>query len=148
MKSIITLFFILFTLPLLAASARLTWQASVSGNVIGYKIYSSSVSGNYVGVIPTDVGNALTFMATGLTPGITTYFVATCYTSDQESGFSNEAHYTPLFPPSGLTPTNLPPTLSLNFTPSKMIAKSSSILPPVVVVNKPISLTANIQSER
>ena len=60
-----------------ATSVALTWDASTSTNVAGYKLYVGMTSGTYGS--PIDVGNSLTYTVTGLAKGVTYYFAATAY---------------------------------------------------------------------
>ena len=71
-----------------ATSVSLTWDASASPGVTGYKIYVGRSSGNYFRT--DDARNVLTYTVRNLTPG-TYYFTCTAYdASGNESYFSNE----------------------------------------------------------
>lgn len=73
-------------------SVTLAWDASVSSNVAGYRIYQGGQSGLYTNVL--DVGYAFTATVTNIITGSTNYFAATCYTTNGlESVKSNEAVY-------------------------------------------------------
>lgn len=80
----------------LAGQATLSWTApttNVDGTLLtdlaGYKIYYGTASGNYPTVI--NVNNVLTHTISGLTDGMTYYFVATAYDfTYNESNYSNE----------------------------------------------------------
>jgi len=88
-------------------TATLSWNAS--SGATGYKIYYSLTSGGPY----TKIGFTSTtgYTTTGLTNGITYYFVVTAVNSAGESGYSNQASATPsasLQPPTA--PTNLTAT--------------------------------------
>jgi chitodextrinase len=75
-------------------TAMLTWTASPSQNVVGYRIYYGNAPGSYLQPIGQGVnaGNVTAFTVTGLTSGRRYYFVATSYdAANNESGYSNEA---------------------------------------------------------
>lgn len=81
---------ILFALPLMAADVTLAWDAPSGPVPDGYRIYFGTASGTYGA--PVDVGNVTQYTVTGLLPGNTYYFAATCYkTGYADSGYSNEA---------------------------------------------------------
>jgi hypothetical protein len=67
---------------------KLTWESTTDPALAGYKIYYGTASGTYDHFI--DVGNVTTYKLTGLTQGQTYFIVATTYTSNNESGYSNE----------------------------------------------------------
>lgn len=75
-----------------AAEVTLAWDQNPEPDVIGYKIYYGQSSGNYSTTI--DVGNYTSCVISGLDIDETYYFVATAYTSDDESGYSDEISYT------------------------------------------------------
>lgn len=80
-------------------TATLTWDSPTTNadgtpltDLVGYKIYYGTTSGNYTEVIA--VGNVTTYKVEGLQPG-TYYFALTAYdTSGNESGYSNEVSKT------------------------------------------------------
>jgi hypothetical protein len=75
-----------------ATSANLQWNPNAaSDSVTGYKVYVSTVSGKYGSGI--DVGNATTYMVTGLATGVTYYFATTAYNSSGQSGRSVEVSW-------------------------------------------------------
>lgn len=82
------------TLTLNAAatsSATLTWTANTESDVAGYNIYRSTTSGIYGSPIATLQGTVTSYVATGLQPGTTYFFVLTAYdNAGNESVFSNE----------------------------------------------------------
>lgn len=95
------------TAALASSSVILAWDANPEPDIAGYRIYSSTVSGNYNAT--NDVGNVTTTTLSGLTTGMTYYFAATAYnTSGLESDYSNEISFTPVS-----TDTNNPPVISL-----------------------------------
>jgi hypothetical protein len=73
-----------------AHSVILSWTASDSG-VVGYQVYSSTVSGGpYVRMTSTPVNNS-SYAVTGVQPGRTYYYVVTALnSSSQESAYSSE----------------------------------------------------------
>jgi PKD repeat protein len=79
---------------LFAANANLTWDASTSTNVGGYKVSYGQISGSYSSTI--DVGNATTYSATGLQEGTKYYFAVKAYdlAKTTESVYSNEVNLT------------------------------------------------------
>jgi Fibronectin type III domain len=90
--------FFIFTIftatPAQAASVQLSWAASTSPNVAGYKVYSGPGSKNYTSTL--DAGYVVSVSIGGLLEGQTYYFAVTAYnTSGIESGFSNEINVTP-----------------------------------------------------
>ena len=88
-------------------SVNLAWNASLSTNVVVYKIYYGTSSGTYTAT--RVFGNVLTCQIDGLAPGTTYYFAATASdAAGDESGFSNETSYnTPAVPAPPLPPGTL-----------------------------------------
>ena len=86
----------LFVLPLPAAHSApvdLQWDPNPEPELVGYKIYWGTSSGNYTSSI--DVGNTTNYTIEGLDEGRTYYFAATAYDgSNNESGYSNQISYT------------------------------------------------------
>ena len=72
----------------LADQVVLGWTQSTDATVIGYKVYHGSACRNYTDSV--DVGNAVTYLYTGLSDTGAHYFAVTDYSSSAESGFSNE----------------------------------------------------------
>jgi hypothetical protein len=71
-----------------AEEAHLTWNPSPDADVVGYKIYYGTESGQYSESI--DVGNTSSHTLSVSTPGLH-YFAVTAYkVGHYESGFSNE----------------------------------------------------------
>jgi len=69
----------------------LAWDPNTEPDLAGYKIYYGASSGTYTANV--DVGNVTTYTVTGLTPGVTYYFVATAHDNfGNESGYSNEVN--------------------------------------------------------
>lgn len=67
----------------------LSWTASPSTDIVGYKVYVGTVSGVYP--TSTNVGNVSSYVNTGLTSGTTYFFVVTAVSaSGVESVFSNQ----------------------------------------------------------
>jgi hypothetical protein len=71
-----------------ADQVDLGWNQSIDTTVIGYKVYHGTASRNYTDSV--DVGNAVTYLYTGLSDTEAHYFAVTDYSSTAESGFSNE----------------------------------------------------------
>lgn len=66
------------------------WNPNTESDLAGYKLYYGTSSGNYTTTI--DVGNVVTHTIPDLATGAIYYFAVTAYdTSDNESGYSNEA---------------------------------------------------------
>lgn len=82
-----------------AAQAHLSWDASSSPGVAGYKLYYGTSSAVYSQSL--DVGNTTSYTVTGLDDGKEYYFAAAAYdTASVQSGYSNEVAYTtPAAPP-------------------------------------------------
>jgi uncharacterized delta-60 repeat protein len=59
------------------ARAELSWTASTSGDVAGYKVYTRVSSGSYDAGV--SVGNVVAYQKTGLTNGTSYYFKVTAY---------------------------------------------------------------------
>jgi hypothetical protein len=73
------------------SAATLTWNASTSSDVAGYKVYRATTSGAYGAPVATLQVNATSYIATGLQSGTTYFFVVTAFdTSGNESLHSNE----------------------------------------------------------
>lgn len=86
-----------------AQDVSLTWTPNPDTNVAGYALYVGTNSGSYSSRI--DVGTNTLTTVSGLTNGVTYYFVTTDYDSaDVESTPSNEAQFA--------APTNNPPALN------------------------------------
>jgi hypothetical protein len=89
LQTLAILLFLLCTGPqLMAADVSLAWDASVTPEVTGYKVYYGNSSGVYG--TPITIGNQTSYTVTGLTAG-TYYFAVTAFdASGNESDFSNE----------------------------------------------------------
>ena len=75
-------------------SVTLSWLASPSPVVAGYRLYSGVVSGLYLNSV--ELGNVSTNTVVGLVRGTTYFFAITAYdTNGLESAFSNEIAITP-----------------------------------------------------
>ena len=69
----------------------LAWNPNTEPDLAGYKIYEATSPGSYGAAIATLPANATSFVATGLQPGVTYFFVITAYdTSGNESARSPE----------------------------------------------------------
>ena len=92
-----------------AQGVTLAWQASPDSTVVGNRIHYGTASGVYTTTV--DVGNVTTATLSGLTAGVTYYYVVTAYNSQGGSSLpSNEV--------SGVVLGN--PTVSL-FTPNNRV---------------------------
>ncbi|MGH7229356.1 MAG: BACON domain-containing protein [Nitrospiraceae bacterium] len=75
--------------PPTSGTATLTWNASPTSDLAGYKVYVGTASGVYGPA--TSVGNVTTYRVLNLTTGQTYYFSVTAVdTSGNESDYSNE----------------------------------------------------------
>jgi predicted phage tail protein len=74
------------------AEVSLAWDASISENIAGYKVYVGTATRTYTA--PITVGNQTTYTVEGLKPG-TFYFAVTAFNAaGDESDFSNEVNTT------------------------------------------------------
>jgi hypothetical protein len=74
-------------------SVMLSWNPSVSTNVVGYNIYFVAPNGDYTNEL--SAGNATNLMVSGLVDGTTYYFAATAVdSSGVQSAFSGQVSYT------------------------------------------------------
>lgn len=91
MKILVVLMILLGPAPLLfAEKALLTWDPSLDPDVVGYKIYHGTASGQYDFDSAIDVGNSTSYTVSMVEPGVR-YFAVTAYKAfDNESAFSNE----------------------------------------------------------
>jgi hypothetical protein len=72
--------------PQPTSSLRLEWNANTEPDLAGYKIYGARSSGAYGAAVATVPKNATSFLATGLQPGGTYFFVITAFdTAGNES---------------------------------------------------------------
>lgn len=98
----ISLFLLIcFSPDAFAAQVQLAWNQSTDPSVIGYKVYYGTQSNNYPSVI--DAGANLGYTVTGLSASQAYYFAVTAYTSDAESGFSQQL---PCYFVTAATPAN------------------------------------------
>ena len=110
---LITLVLLLITVPVMAASVTLMWEAptlnedgSPLTDLAGYRLFRGDVSGTYP--VSVDVGNITIYSwDVGEQEGNTLFFNATAYdTSGNESVYNGEVNLTfPMIAPS--PPTNL-----------------------------------------
>ena len=93
MKWTLTTLFLWFTPWLPAQSVTLSWEASLSADVVGYRIYYGPSSQNYIGV--TNAGLNLQQVVV-LPQSGRWFFAATAVTANgSESDFSNEVAWEP-----------------------------------------------------
>ncbi|HEY6260053.1 MAG TPA: fibronectin type III domain-containing protein, partial [Nitrospiraceae bacterium] len=72
-------------------AATVSWNASTSSDVVGYKVYKATASGSYGAPIATLQGSVFSYQAVGLQMNTTYFFVVTSYdAAGNESLYSNE----------------------------------------------------------
>ena len=112
---IISTLFLCFQASSYAADATLRWDANTESDLDGYKIYYGTESANYNGTgadqgsspIKVPVGDLADsdnpeYALTGLTDGVTYFFVVTAYNDqERESVYSNKVTTGPEPTPSG-----------------------------------------------
>ncbi|MBW2554275.1 MAG: fibronectin type III domain-containing protein, partial [Deltaproteobacteria bacterium] len=106
LKSIIYALITLFATTQISYGAplHLEWDANNEEDLLGYKVYYGTSSGNYGE--PDDVGNVTEYELSGLTEGVTYYVAITAYdTSYNESQKSDEE--------SGIPPDTQSPTVTI-----------------------------------
>lgn len=91
------LLLLLWTTAASAANLLVSWNASATPGVIGYRVHYGTASGTYTTQL--DVGNVLTTTLTTLTVGQTYFLAAVAYDAALSSVYSNEISYT--VPPEG-----------------------------------------------
>jgi fibronectin type 3 domain-containing protein len=77
-----------FTIAVGDHKATLTWNASTSTGVVGYKVYRSTVNGGPYTIINTLP--SLTYTDHQVNPGTTYYYVVTAYDNTAEGNFSTQ----------------------------------------------------------
>lgn len=93
-------------------SNSVSWTASTSTGVTGYKVYRGTVSGGPYTLITTTAlaANATSFNDTATTQGVTHFYVVTALVGTNESVFSTQASGTDVGtnvnPPTGVTVTS------------------------------------------
>ena len=101
--NVVFLFGIVFVTSARASggSVAFSWLPNSGSNVIGYKIYYGTTSGgaypNSVNInnnIPDPKDGRIHGTVTGLTDGVTYYFVCTAYNNSGESPYTKEVAYT------------------------------------------------------
>ena len=81
--------------PPSTASVTLAWTPNTEPDLAGYKVYRATSSGSYGAAIATLPANTTSFVATGLQPGVTYFFVITAFdSSGNESARSPELRAT------------------------------------------------------
>lgn len=98
------LFIMTFVSIVSAAGVTLAWDGS-SGEVSGYRIYYGTSAGHYTQNV--ELGNVTQHTLSGLSEGVTYFFVVRAFNSAGESGNSNMISWasqdtTPPLPPAGL----------------------------------------------
>lgn len=73
-------------------SVTLSWTASTSSNISGYKLYRGTASGGPYTVISASLIGGTAYIDSSVSAGLTYYYVATAVdSSNVESGYSNQA---------------------------------------------------------
>ena len=73
-------------------TATLTWTASVSAGVTGYKVYRSTVNGSSYALVSLTPVVGTTYVDSSVQGGLTYYYVVTAIdASSNESGYSTQA---------------------------------------------------------
>ena len=128
-KLFLILAMLLFSLPALAGTISISWTASASTTVTGYKVYVGTSSRTYTAP-PIVIGNVLNYRITNLANG--TYYIAvTAYdASGNESDFSNElvTVLVTLPPPTNLKRETTGPVVQIEISmpPDHVLAESRS----------------------
>jgi hypothetical protein len=114
-----TLLSVFLFMPNIASAitnADFSWLPNDEANLAGYKIYYGAVSGQYGQSVdvgsPGVINGTIQATISGLTEGVTYYFVATAYDADGfESDYSQEVIWTaPVVPPEEELPVDNPPS--------------------------------------
>src|SRR5688572_11546717 len=88
-------------------SVTLAWDRNTETNIVGYKLYSGTVTRVYTDVI--NVGNVTTASMSNLAAGVTYRFAVTAYNAlGTESDYSSEIAFTT----TNIVTPNIPPTLA------------------------------------
>ena len=97
-KLLLTGVFLLAAAPLFAATLHFSWTPNTESDLAGYKLHTGIASGTYTKTV--DVGNVTDYVMANVEEGQTIYGALTAYdTSDNESGYSEEAHiFVPVIP--------------------------------------------------
>ncbi len=75
------------------ATVRISWNGNSESDLAGYKVYYGTTSGSYSTTVNAGLNTNVDIP--GLTEGVTYYFAVTAFdTSNNESGYSQEAHAT------------------------------------------------------
>ncbi len=83
------------------SQVALDWNDNSEGDLAGYKVYRSTSSGTSYVLATTISGSTSAHTETGLTNGVTYYFVVTAYdTEGNESAYSSEVSAAPVAPAS------------------------------------------------
>ena len=91
-RLLLVLILVLVAVPALAKNVTLSWDASPSADVAGYKVYigGSEAPPFAVANSPIDVGNVLTYTVPDLQGDQDYYFAVTAYdAAENESTYSN-----------------------------------------------------------
>ncbi|MFY9397803.1 MAG: PKD domain-containing protein [Desulfomonilia bacterium] len=105
LRGITAIILLLFCIPALgfAATVRVSWNANTEADLAGYKVYYGTASRTYGA--PVDVGKVTSCVLNNIPTGRTCYVAVTAYdTSNNESGYSEEASVYVPAPPSDTTP--------------------------------------------
>jgi len=89
--AILVLSSIFVSAPVLASSVVVSWSKNLETDLVGYKIYRSTVSKKYTKGMPIGIVTAPTFTDSSVSQRTTYYYVVTAFDKfGNESPFSNE----------------------------------------------------------
>ena len=71
-------------------TAKLTWTASTSTGVTGYKVYRSTVNGGPYALVSLTPVTGTTYVDATVQGGLTYYYVVTAVAGSNESGYSTQ----------------------------------------------------------
>lgn len=69
-------------------TAKLSWTASTSAGVTGYKVYRSTINGGPYALVTLTPVTGTTYVDSSIQGGMTYYYVVTAVASSNESGYS------------------------------------------------------------
>ena len=111
-----------------AGELIINWYPNTENDLLGYKVYYGTSSGNYTTV--RDAGNVNSYTVSGLSEGVEYFFVVTAYdTAYNESSFSIEVRgiieVTDTIPPQ-ISSVNPVSSIQIDLTFSEQVEKSSA----------------------
>lgn len=143
-KSIIALVLYAVTSIALAAEINLTWDASTSPNVGGYKIYYGKTSKNYTSA--ADAGNVTTYKLTGLDDGVEYFFAVKSYSKGrtiESVAYSNEVSTKT----AGTTPIITPPIIPAPVVSPLTLTKIGNLVTSSAVNALPVGAVCNTYTQ-